>query len=65
VLADLSEVSEVESSGLAIELEEAVGAAVGATIVAFDDGNGNGSPVPSLIVPEEKEGTGVVVPAVG
>lgn len=65
VLVDSTGVSEVDSSGLATELEEEVGPAVGATTVAFDDGIGNGIPVPSLTVLEEKEGTGVVVPAVG
>jgi hypothetical protein len=57
--------SDVDSSGLAIELEGAVGPAVGAITVPFADGYGNGSPVPTLT---PLEGTGRIdmeEPAVG
>lgn len=43
------ELSKLDSSGLAIELEAAVGPAVGAMIVPFADGYGDGRPVPTLI----------------
>ena len=65
MLTGSGEVSEVDSSGLATELDGAVGPAVGAMEVPFGDGYGNGSPVPSLTVLEETEGSGTVEPAVG
>ena len=40
--------SDVDSSGLSIEVEGAVGPAVGAMMVPFADGYGNGRPVPTL-----------------
>jgi hypothetical protein len=55
VLTGSTGFSEVDSSGPAIELEGAVGPAVGAMTVAFADGYGNGSPVPTLT---ELEGMG-------
>jgi hypothetical protein len=57
--------SEVDSSGLATELEGAVGPAVGAMIVPFADGYGNGSPVPTLTTLEGMGRIDTEGPAVG
>lgn len=65
MLTGSTTVSEVDSSGLTTELDVAVGPTVGATTVAFEDGYGKGSPVPSLTTLEEREEIGTVEPAVG
>ena len=56
--------SEVDSSGLVIELEGAVGP-VGGMIVAFADGYGNGRPVPALTALEGMGRMETDEPAVG
>jgi hypothetical protein len=58
--------AEVDSSGLAIELEAGtVEAAVGAMTVAFTDGYGNGRPVPTLTTLEGMGRIDTDEPAVG